>query len=1022
MAANDLGPEPSASAFVGRQGELQATLGLLAAARAGRGGLVLVTGEAGVGKTRLAVEVAGHADDAGVAVGWGYGRAEFATPLGLWHEALARLGCRSIDDLMPAATDRVDRLLAAVGEELEALTVSTPVLLVLEDLHWADELTHRQLAWIRPRLPTLRMLILATSRTPMPDLGRPDVHLALDGLTESEVAVLLGATSVEPVDAGELWRRTRGNPLFVLEAARRGSSGVPATVRDVVQQRVATLDAGVRTVLGAAAVLGESFSRRPLEELVPELDVGIAIDTAVHEGLLEEAAGGRLLRFHHDVVREAVYEATAPRERRGHHARAARALAADGAGAAEVARHHVLAGGESDVEDLAEWAERAGHHAAGFCDHAGAADWFETAVTALPETHPRSLELRLLAAASWSRAGHRDRAWATYERVAAEAEATGKTDALAWAALGFGGGRAGFEVPPLHEGQRRLLSRALDAIGPGDHMVRALLLSRLSITLSFEYEPERQRDLANAAVGAARQSGDAAALVTALSSWCDAHGGPDHVRDRLAVADEMVATAGAIEDLELELLGLRFRIVALLELGDRLAAERAVRRFAKLAAVLRQPGISFYIPLFGAMFALVDGRFDEAERANAEAAALGEAAQSENAHMLTMSQLFAIRLQQGRAADLLDDLRAITDQYPDITGPQGGMALTEAQLGRHHEAVARLERLRAGGFHTFPVDAEWLSSLSTVAEAAILTRHRPSAEDLLPLLLPYGGLFVIDGIGAAVLTTVSLCAARLAVVVGDGPTAGALFPEAMAECRSFGGALLTARVAEAWATCVHDDDPSLARDLRAEAAALRGTPVSSSSAPEPPTGPRGGSGEAVHAAFRREGDVWALWWGDERALLRDMKGLQYLRQMVARPNRPLHVLELTGRTSGASDTGPRVDEQGLRAYRDRLEGLRRELEEAKANGAVGRAESLEREQDALVAELRGAVGLGGRARREGSEAERARVNVAKSVRQALDRIEQQLPALGYHLRTTVRTGTFCSYEPDPRTPPDWELG
>lgn len=1037
--------------FVGRQGELRTLLDAVRAALDGRGSLALVTGAAGMGKTRLVVEAARSSEEAGVTVTWGHGRPEPSAPFAPWREALRPLTGSSIDDLAPDVHAGRDRLFEAITAQVERAAALAPLTVVLEDLHWADELSLLQLAWLRPRLAHLPILVIATSRHPLPLEGRPDLHLRLDGLREPEIAALVGAhSSGAQLDAADLCRRTGGNPLFVLEVARYGIDAVPGSVAGIVRQRLEPLPVHVRAVLDAASVLGESFDFEVLSGVAAATGLTgtvDAVDAALTHGFLVEEAGGRRLRFEHDLVRQAVYDIVGRRVRRALHAAAASVL--DGWAAAEpaeIAGHLLAAGTEASSEELAPWAERAATRAANLCAHADAARWFDHARAALGDADPKALELLLLAADARWRAGQRAEAWAAYEEAAAAAECRGDARALTLAALGFGGGRAGFEVPPTHEAQKRLLMRALEALPRDEYALRALVLSRLSITLSFAHQSQRQRELAAQAVDEARRSGDTAALVTALAGWCDAHGAPDHLHERLRVAAEMIEAAGSIDAPELELLGLRFQIVALLGLGDRTSAERAIGRFAVLADRLRQPAISFYVPMFVATLALADGRLDEAEQRNREAAGIGARAGSENALMLTTSQRIALRLAQRRADEVEDEIRAVVEAYPEVSGPQAGLALIDAHLGRVPSARARLDRLRADEFGTFPVDADWLGALATVGEAAVLSAHRSVAAELLPLLMPYRGQFVIDGIAAAVLTTVSLLAGRLAAVAGDLQLANVLLGEAIDDCRRFGAPLLLATATWSAGQTVAGRDPRRAAELTSTAEGI----VSDLALPVSPLLPipgfdKGDSEEgtdesrttvtpssvptpagAPAAVFRLDGEVWTLRWRGEEIRVRDSKGLRYLRELLARPHREVHALDLAGggrapqRPDG--DLGPVLDDRAKREYRQRLADLREDIDEAEAAYDVGRASVLQAELDQLVHHLAAATGLAGRDRQPGSAAERARVNVTKSIKQVIDRIEASLPALAHHLRTTVRTGTFCSYEPDPTEPPSWDLG
>ncbi len=175
--------------------------------------------------------------------------------------------------------------------------------------------------------------------------------------------------------------------------------------------------------------------------------------------------------------------------------------------------------------------------------------------------------------------------------------------------------------------------------------------------------------------------------------------------------------------------------------------------------------------------------------------------------------------------------------------------------------------------------------------------------------------------------------------------------------------------------------------------------------------------------FRREGDYWTIAFDGKVVRMRDAKGLGYLARLLRQPHREFHVLDLlTGdapRGPTVPDAGAVLDEPAKHAYRGRIAELEAEIEQAQRWNDPERAAHAEAELDALTRELAGALGLGGRDRRAASDSERARASVTKAVRGALRRLEAEHPELGRHLSVAVRTGTFCSYDPDPRVPVTW---
>jgi hypothetical protein len=181
------------------------------------------------------------------------------------------------------------------------------------------------------------------------------------------------------------------------------------------------------------------------------------------------------------------------------------------------------------------------------------------------------------------------------------------------------------------------------------------------------------------------------------------------------------------------------------------------------------------------------------------------------------------------------------------------------------------------------------------------------------------------------------------------------------------------------------------------------------------------------AVFRREGDVWTIAYEGKRSRLKDAKGLQYIAHLLRHEGQELHAAELAGGADAETprgdgedravvrslgDAGDVLDAQAAAEYRQRLEALRAELEEAVQYNDTGRATKLREEIDFVTDELSAAYGLGGRARKAGDVADRARKAVTSRIRETIARIATEHPTLGRHLANAIRTGTFCSYRPD----------
>jgi hypothetical protein len=1033
--------------LVARAGVLAEVDSALAAARAGRGTLLTVTGEPGIGKTRLAEAAAERAD--GFAVVWTWGPAAAGgAALGPWsrvlrvlaggHAAVARLIADS--PFLAALTQPAlagggrdpegarSQLSFDLAEVIAAAAARRPVLVVFDDAHQADTSSLRLLADLAPALRTMPAAVLVTARDGDRDWhGRPDMRTAL--MRSGDVISLrpLAAGDVAAVVAGvtgtpagpDLVRviaeRSAGNPFLVTELARQaaGPDAGPATARAIVPDsvralagaRLAELSGAARDVLLAASVLGTRFRRDVLAVLA-----GALFDTGAGElaGALAAGRDARLLdlaepgedRFRHDLVRDAIYDSIPAAAREDLHTRAGDVLAALAARGrdvddAEVAYHLVRAGSVA-ADRAAEYARRAGDRALAALAFEDAVHWYEQAVTSLTARragdHEQACAALRLGAARLA-AGDLDGGRAAFRHAAERARRAGRPDLLADAALGLGGGPAGFEVGLVDGEQISLLEEARSGLPDGQGALIALVTARLSIASTLVLPEARRLELATEAVGQARSAGDEAALAAALAALCDATAGPDHCAARRAYATEIIELASRLRDPVLGLLGRRLRLVALLETAAIADWEADVLAYRAAAEALRHPLYAWYIPLWRGMRALAAGRLGECQAALTEAAAIGERAASGNAAMLVQTQLWCLRAEQRDTAGLLDMLDALETVQIHAPWLQITRALVLAQAGRAEDARAQLEAV-VPLLPAMARDSEWLPSMAQVAETIALTGPHPVARWAYDALSPYAGLVVVEGICAAVRGPVHRHLALLADALGEHETAAGHRAAAVAGARALGAAALATRI-EAEAAPV----PRLPDDM-----------------------------------FRRDGEVWTLAYGGREVRMRDSKGLRDLHVLLARPGVAVAALDLATAPAGAapagasagpdvlhppSDTGEVIDAQARAAYRQRLRELEEAAAEADAAADIERSARIAAERDALVGALTEAYGLGGRVRRSGSAAERARTAVTARIRDAIRRIGDAHPELGRHLARSVRTGTFCVYEPD--RPVCWSL-
>jgi tetratricopeptide (TPR) repeat protein len=1056
--------------LIGRDVVLAACDVALTGAVAGRGRLVLVAGEAGIGKSTVVQAVADRGTAVGAVVRWGVcWEGGTLLPFGVWLDCLRRPGadaCAAVAERLErgdidigtdaAAAERARlRFFTEVVDALREVSSERPQVVVFEDIHWADTGSLQLLGALAPHLPTLSLLAVATYRdeeipagSPLAGLGGlggAAERLGLEGLDEGQVAALLShvlGRAASPDEARTVHRETGGNPLFVTQVGRllaTGSAAVlPAGVRDVLARRLARVSATCDQVLGVGAVLGTEFDVAVVAAVLdaPEERIFAALDEAAAARLVAPVEGSPdRWGFVHALVRTARYEALGTTERTGLHRRVTDVLEARRVPAGVLAYHAARALFETGDGRPAGFAVAAAREAL------GRFAWDEAAVLCRRalEVAPAGAAGDELRAEAWLglgdarlRTGDDAAAADAFGAAAAVGRASDRPELLARAALGIGAGFGGFEVRLLDRRQLELLEEAVRVL-PADSPFRPLVLARLSVSLSFMGSEQRRLELADEAVGLSRRFGDGPALAAALAARCDVLAGPDHVGERLDAASEIVALAQRAGDLPLELLGRRLRVVALLELRDLTGFDAEVSAYARAAERLADPLYGWYVPLWKAMRAHADGRLDEAVRLGDEARAIGVSGGSMNAEILRLILGMFVALDRRDATGLDAEWAEMVAKHPQLFLQEAAAAMVpfiDARFGRAGRARGELNRVGHDLIEHLPRDQEWLTAIGQILVAGVVSGENTIVRRTYELLVPYAGLGVFEGAAAVDHGVVDRFLALAAGCLGDIDAARRHVEAALvasAGCGRLVVAHTRADCARAMLYSTHEHDlhrgKQLARAAIEDYEALELAPLAGEmGALVAGQGDCLAGASAPAAALVREGETWAFTFDGTTVRVRHAKGVADLAVLLARPGAEVHVRTLTG----VDDVGPRsstqaaLDQTAVAQYRQRLRDLEGDLDEADRHGDLSRAERLVAERDALVDQLTKAFGLGGRARSAGSDPdERLRKAVSARVKASIDRLERLNPVLGRHLRNSIRTGFWCSYQPEQAI--SWEV-
>ncbi|MGA7668946.1 MAG: AAA family ATPase [Nitrolancea sp.] len=872
--------------FVGREPELLALRNAFDLAMQGLRQVILLGGEPGIGKTSIMSRFAGEAREKGSLVLWGNCYEWEGAPaywpwtqvLGTWLRDLdeddraALLGPRTnfIAQLVPEIHDRVPeltpvpgglearrfQLMTAVAQTMRLAAARRPLVIVLDDVHWADAPTLELLLFLSQEIRDERLVLIVGYRdadltpvnpaTPiLTDLGRePHTHrLSLKGLPKPQVAhlvMLITGRAQAPGLVETVYTETNGNPFFVTEVARliadEGSLDathdrlprhprVPDSVRSAIRRRLDRLSEDCNRALTVAAVVGREFDVRILERTTgtPVLVLLDAIDEALRAGLLTSTQLPSTFRFSHALVQETIYEEIPRAERSRLHMAVGQALELEADRErlwAELAHHFFQASPLGGPENVANYSARAGDAAMAQFDWIVAASHFKHALDALDELSPvdvaRQCDLLLSLGEAQNRAGSgagdAPAARISFSRAFDIARTFGDGVRMAQAAVGY----AGNNISAAFGGPRQLemLEEALAVLDPSDSPLRVRLLARLAMDLWFRSTDNlvRSRACAEEAVAIASSLGDPTLMSFALNGRHNSGNGPDNLTERMDDADHLIDVAEQTGDPIAAAWGYILQVMDAIEAGNISDAERSVAWLQAFDERVRIPYVSQRVAVCSVMLDLLAGRYATAAVQVRRAKSLWQSSVPRQ----HASQSFFLLRDIGTLDSLDEDI-----QIPDklhswrLTALAHRMALA-LERGQVAAARADYEAIVADDFALVVFNQHWTSTLAMLAEAAVAFDDADRAKRMVVMLEPYPERQIMDGSLGVCHGPVALYLGRLAGLLAHWDDATRWLDQSLVICQRLGLRPFIARtlLAQAELLAARDGHGSLkAREL-----------------------------------------------------------------------------------------------------------------------------------------------------------------------------------------------------------------
>jgi tetratricopeptide (TPR) repeat protein len=814
--------------FVGREREMDELREGLEETLAGRGQAVALLGDAGIGKTRTAMEFGTYAQLRGARVLVGRcHEVAGAPPFWPWVQIVRTYMAEQEPEIVRTALGSgaatIARVIPDVREYFPELPVphsvepeqerfrafdslttllkniakDKPVVVLIDDLQWADVSSLLFLQFLAREVNSSRLLIMVTCRESDAEThplltqtlsafarGPGGRTLVLKGLTEQDVNRFMEITTGQ-IPSAEIatavYQKTEGHPFFMTEVVRLlaierkpavngGAQAfaelpLPQSVQRVISRRVENLSQDCRELLTIAASIGREFTLPVLEAVVNSWQSSLV--SAPVLSLLEEAIAARLITigpngvgrysFSHALICEVLGNTLPLSQRTRLQTNIGEALerlfsAAVEKHVAELAyRFYEAARGGGDAKKAIAYAQHAGNRAMSLLAYEEAAEHYGRALQLLElkeENEDLQGELTLALGEAQRRAGDAPKAQETFLAAAAVARRRRTRDEkhaavlLARAALGYG---ATLFTPTNADSTLiKLFEEALDVLGEEESVLRARIMAQLAMGLYYS-EPERGRTLSEQAVNIAARINDARTLAVVYSARRYAIAFPENLDERLQVSTEMVELGEQHGYREVEILGHQWRTADVLEQGDCGAVDREITNHARLAAELQQPLHRWYNLVFQAMSSLMQGQLAEGERLVYEALNSGKRVQSQTPLIFFSIQLYQLRILQGRSQELEEAVKKLIKQNPRLVVWQCALAYLYCELDRREEAYRIFAPLAANEFASIPHDLNWPIAVALLSETCCFLGDTRAAAILYEQLLPYAERNIVVG-------------------------------------------------------------------------------------------------------------------------------------------------------------------------------------------------------------------------------------------------------------------------------------